>query len=83
MSEIKCPWCGCNGWREGTTTRYDCGSSIGCAHQKQSKQCEIIADLKDEIARLQRECIAASDQILKLMNQSCANEQQGSCRGFK
>ena len=37
-----CPWCDAKPVREilkSTTTTWSCGSSIGCAHQIQSKEC--------------------------------------------
>lgn len=45
MPSCSCPWCESPGARQGTTTEYQCGSSIGCAHQRQSAACKTIERL--------------------------------------
>ena len=46
INECHCPWCKSPGNSVGTTTEYACGSSIGCAHQRQSEACKIIEKLR-------------------------------------
>lgn len=46
MPQCSCPWCESPGSRQGTTTEYQCGTSIGCAHQRQSEACKSIERLR-------------------------------------
>lgn len=46
MISCRCPWCESPGTRQGTTTKYQCGTSIGCEHQCQSEACKVIERLR-------------------------------------
>jgi len=48
------------GRNHGTTTDYDCGTSVGCAHQKQSLACK-------EITRLKKQMISVRDALDKIV----------------
>lgn len=58
--KIKCPWCGMDGTRDGTTTNYLCGSSVGCAHQIRSPACK-------EFARIGKVLSTAREQLAKIV----------------
>lgn len=60
-ADMLCPWCksppcsDATGAICSTTTDWECGSSIGCAHQWQSSACKRIERLQAIVDRIQKD----------------------------
>lgn len=64
--DMLCPWCKSPPCSDATgaictTTDWECGSSIGCAHQRQSSACKRIERLRIEVDAMRRWAKAAKN----------------------